>query len=92
LEYESYTEWQDIHRGGTSSNPGKEAEVEVSPIYAEPYRHTTDASGTYAEPYYHTTATTGESKISDGNVLRTESNNEVYSDGISYRNSLYLQL
>jgi hypothetical protein len=92
LEYAPVTQWQDIHHTETSSNPGStEAGVAMSPTYAEPYQHTTDASGMYTVPYQHTTAKTGESKTSDENVFCTESNDEVYSEGISVRNSLYLQ-
>jgi hypothetical protein len=92
LEYAPFTQRQDIHHTEKSSNPGTEAGVAMSPTYAEPYQHTTDASGTYSVPYHHTTAKTGESKISDENVFCTESNNEVYSEGITVTNSLYLQL
>ena len=91
LEYARFTQWQDIHHTETSSNPGTGAGVAVSHTYAEPYRHTTDASETYSVPYHHTTARTGESKVSNETVFCTDSNNEVYSDGISVRNSLYLQ-
>jgi hypothetical protein len=91
LEYVSFTQWQDIHHTETRSNPGTEAGVAASPTYAEPYRRTAYASGTYAVPYHHTTAKAGESQISDENVFCTESNNEVYSDGIYVHNSFYLQ-
>ena len=91
LEYAPFIQWQDINHTEKCSNPGTEAGDGMSPTYAEPYQHTTDASGTYAVPYHHTTAKTGESKISDENVFCTESNNGAYSDGISTRNSLYLQ-
>jgi hypothetical protein len=105
LEYAPFTQWQDINRTEKCSDPGTEAGVAISLTYAKPYQHTTDASGTYAVPYehttdasgtyavpyQHTTAKTGESNISDENVFCTESNNELYSDGISIRNSLYLQ-
>jgi hypothetical protein len=84
-----YAQWQDSNHKETSSNPRTEAAS--SNIYAEPYRHTTDASGTYAVPYHHTTDKTGESKISDENVFCAESDNAVYSEGISVRNSLYSQ-
>lgn len=90
LEYAPFTNWQDIQNTKTSSNPGTEAGVAVSHTYAEPCRHTTDASETYAVPYHHTSAKKGESKISDESVFCAESNNEVYSEGISVRNSLYL--
>jgi hypothetical protein len=91
LEYAPFTQWQDIHHTEKSSNPGTGAGVTVSLTYAEPYQHTTDASGMYSVPYHHTTAKTGESKVSDENVFCTDSNNEVHSDGISVRNSLYLE-
>lgn len=90
LEYAPFTKCQDSHHTETSSYPDTEAGAAVSLTYAEPYRHTTDASGTYAVPYHHTTAKTGESKISDENVFCAESNNEVYSEGTFVRNSLYL--
>jgi len=92
LEYAPFTQWPDIHHTEMSSNPGTETGVAESPTYAEPYQHTTDVFGTYSVPYHHTTAETGERKISDENVLSTESNNEVYSEGISLRNSLYSRL
>jgi hypothetical protein len=92
LEYAPFTQCQDIHHRDTSSNPGTGTGVAESPTYAEPYQHTTDASGTYSVPYYHTTAETGERKVSDEKVLSTESNNEVYSEGTCVRNSLYSQL
>ena len=91
LEYAPFTQWQDIQYTERSSNPATEAGVAAPPTYAEPYRDTTDASGMYAVPYHHITAKAGESKISGENVLCTESNNEVYSELIYVRNSLYLQ-
>jgi hypothetical protein len=94
LEYAPFTQRQGIHHTEYSSKPGTEARVVVSPTYEEPYRHSLNASGTYAVPYQHqnhTTAKTAESKISDENVFVTESNNEVYSEEVYVRNSLYLK-
>lgn len=96
LEYAPFTQRQGIHHTEYSSKPGTEARVVVSPTYEEPYRHSLNASGTYAVPYQHqqqqhTAAKTGESKISDVNVFGNESNNEVYSEGVYVRNSLYLK-
>jgi hypothetical protein len=88
--YAPITQRRDMHHAGTNSNPGKEYGFAVSPTYAESYRHTTDTSVMYAVPYQHTTSKTGESKVSNENVFCGESNNEVYSDEISIRNSLYL--
>jgi hypothetical protein len=92
LEYTPVTQRQGINHTEKCSNPGTEAGDGMSPTYAEPYQHTTDASGMYSVPYGHTTAKMGESKASDENVFFTESNNDrVYSDGISIRNSFYVQ-
>lgn len=91
MEHAPFRKWQDIHHTETSSNPGTAAGATESPTYAEPYGHATDASGMYAVPYSHTTYKTGESKIYDENVFCTESNNEEYSEGTFFRNSLYLQ-
>lgn len=90
MENAQFTKWRSIHHKGPSSNPGTEAGAPVTPTYAEPYEHTTDAITTYAVPYQHTTAKTGESKISGENVFYTDSNNVVYSQGTYVRNSLYL--
>jgi hypothetical protein len=89
LEYAPFTQRQDIHHKESSSKPGREAGVAVSPIYEEPYRHSLNAFGTYAVPYQHQrhpTAKTEESKISDKYVFYTESNNEVCSDEVYIRN------
>jgi hypothetical protein len=98
FEYAPRTQRQGIHHTESSSKPGTEAGVAASPAYEEPYRLTSDATGMYAVPYAHhhqyhyTTAKTGESKISDENVFCTESNNEVHSEELSIRNSLYSQM
>lgn len=55
-EYAQITQRQDIHHTETGSNPGTEPGVPMSPTYAEPYQHITEASGTYSVPYDHTAA------------------------------------
>jgi hypothetical protein len=94
LEYAPHTQREVIGHTDSSSKPGREAGVAVSPTYEEPYRHSLNASGTYAVPYHHQhhpTTKKGECKVSDENVFYTESNNEVYSDEVYLRNSLYSQ-
>jgi hypothetical protein len=95
LENAPFTQRQGIHHTVSSSKPGTKPRVAVSHTYEEPYQHLY-ASGTYAVPYrhqqqQHAAAKTGESKISGENVFGTESNDEMYSDGVYIRNSLYLQ-